>query len=289
MPGRRSLPVVGGAVSFLLGALAGPAAAQQRAEGVVGYVLSVRGDWVIGRGAEPAASGRALLTGDTIRAGRTPTDGREIVLVLRDGGAVRYRCADAPSARPTPGSWNCAQPIGVKPQARSPVHARVLDAVMNHFRKHASRPASLVSRSILDPDLREAVAVLREGGPDLRDALSALPAGDYELTVTAIQVDGAVVRRIGAPATARLTWDPRTPRTLESPGIQPGLHELGMVGGSDVAWVLVCAGAGCDSVRGRFQEVRELASLWAGQVSAPDARAFLRAALDLFARQGSGS
>jgi hypothetical protein len=170
-----------------------------------------------------------------------------------------------------------------------PLHTRILDAVMTHFGRHATRPTSLVSRGILDRDLREAVAILDSAGLDLSDALSALPAGEYAVTLIPIQVDGAVVRESGTPASARLTWDPRAPIALPRIAVQPGLHELGMTGGSDVAWVLICAGPGCDTVRGEFEQVRDITSQWAGQVSASDARAFVRAALDLLSRRASGS
>ena len=99
------------AVPFLVGALAARVRAQERAEGVVGYVLSVRGDWRAGSLAEPAASGRTLSISDTIRAERPPWRGHEIVIVRREGRAVRYRCADVPPAEPTPAAWDCARPI----------------------------------------------------------------------------------------------------------------------------------------------------------------------------------
>jgi len=254
----------------------------------VGYVLSVRGDWRAGPPAEPVASGRTLLPGDTIHAGRPPWRGHEIVIVRREGGAVRYRCADSPVAEPTPAAWDCSRPIVLAPLAHVPLHARILDAVMSHFGRHATRPTSLVSRGILDRDLREAVAILHNDGLDLSDALPALPAGEYDFTLVPIQVDGAVVRETGVPATSRLAWDPRAPVALPRIGLQPGLHELSMTGGSDVAWVLICAGARCDTVRAEFEQVREITSRWAGQVSASDARAFVRAALDLLSYRATG-
>jgi len=277
------------AVPFLVGALAARVRAQERAEGVVGYVLSVRGDWRAGSLAEPAASGRTLSISDTIRAERPPWRGHEIVIVRREGRAVRYRCADVPPAEPTPAAWDCSRPIVLAPPTTIPLHARILDAVMSHFGGHATRSTSLVSRGIPDRDLREAVAILHEGSLDLSDALSALPAGKYDFTLVSIKVDDAVVSRSGAPETASLTWDPRTPVALSRIRLQPGLHELGMTGGSDVAWVLICTGAGCDSVRAEFEQVREIASQWTGQVSASDVRAFVRAALDLLSRGASGS
>jgi len=286
---RFSFPAIIGAVSLFVGALPTAARAQERAEGVVGYVLSVRGDWRAGSLTEPAASGRTLLLGDTIHAGRPPWRSYEIIIVGREGRAVRYRCDDAPAAEPTPAAWDCSRPIVLAPLAHVPLHARILDAVMSHFGRHATRPTSLVSRGILDRDLREAVAIQHNDGLDLSDALSALPAGEYDLTLVPIQVDGAVVRESGAPVTARLAWDPRAPIALPGIGLRPGLNELGMTGGSDVAWVLICAGTRCDSVRAEFEQLREITSQWAGQVSASDARAFVRAALDLLSHQASGS
>ena len=272
-----------------LGAAFAGAQAQPPTAGVVGYVLSVRGAWLVGSRADAAASGRALNAGEMVRAGPAPWRDHEIVIVLRDGGAVRYRCADAPEAHPVPEAWNCARPIGLTARARGALHARVLDAVMNHFGAHATRPTSLVSRGILDRDLREAVTLLLDGALDVRDALSALPAGEYELTLAPIQVDGAAVKRLAEPATARLAWDPTAPRLLGSPGLRPGLYELGMVGSSDVAWILVCAGPKCASTRAEFQEVRDLTAQWRGQVAAPDTRAFVRAALDLLSRRDPGA
>lgn len=289
MRSRLSLPANAAKVLFLVGVASGPMRAQERNAGVVGYVLSVHGDWLVGPRAQITSSGRALLPSDTLRAGRPPWRGYEIVIVLRDGTAVRYRCVDTPSAKPVPERWNCAIPIGLAKRAAAPLHGRILDAVMNHFGEHPSRPTSLVSRSILNADLREAVTILQDGGLELSDALSALPADEYGFTLTPILVDGGVVERVGEPTTARLAWDPRAPRALRVPGLQPGLYELGLVGASDVAWVLVCAGAGCDAVRTQFREVGDMAARWAGQVAAPDVRAFIRAALDLLSRQRTGS
>ena len=273
---------------LLASVASGSARAQEGTTGVLGYVLSVRGEWFVRSRAQVMSSGRSLQAGDTIRAGRTPWRGNEVVIVLRDGTAIRYQCADPPPAKPRPEAWDCARPIALATRAAAPLHARILDAVMNHFGEHPARPTSLVSRSILDPDLREAVAVLKEDGLDLGDALSALPADEYGFTLTPIQVDGAAVRRIGEPTTARLAWDPRAPQALRTPGLQPGLYELGMVGASDVAWVLVCVGDGCDAVRAQFHDVGDMATRWAGQVAAPDVRAFVRAALDLLSRQRTG-
>jgi hypothetical protein len=252
---------------------------------VLGYVLSVRGEWFVGSGQQATHSGRALQKGDTIRAGRKPWRGNEIVIVLRDGAAVRYSCADAPPTQPRPEAWDCARPVALSAARSTPLASRMLDAVMHHFGEHPSRPASLVSRSILDPDLRESVALLQNGTLDLRDALSALPADDYGFRLTAIQVDRGVVTQTGEPTVARLSWDPRAPRPLNTPGLQPGLYELGIVGASDVAWILVCAGNDCDAMRTQFHEVSQMATRWAGQVSAPDARAFVRSALDFLQRQ----
>lgn len=289
MRSRFGLPImIMEAAPLLVGALAAPVRAQERAVGVVGYVLSVRGDWHAGSPAEPAVSGRALLLGDTIRAEFPPWGGHEIVIVRREGGAVRYRCADVPVADPIPAAWDCSRPIVLAPPAHVPLHARILDAVMSHFGRHATRPTSLLSRGILDREVREAVAILQSRALDLGDALSALPAGEYDATLVPIRVDGAVVSRSGPSVTARLIWDPRTAVALAGIELQPGLHELTITGGSDVAWVLICAGAGCDSVRAEFEQVRDIASQWTGQVSASDARAFVRAALDLLSREASG-
>jgi hypothetical protein len=287
MPVRSPLPVSAAFAASVAAALATPLLAQASNEPAAGYVLSVRGQWRIG--AEAAASGRTLSAGDTVRAGQAPWRGHEIVLVLRSGDATRYRCVENPAARPAPEAWDCSRPIAIPRSASSSLSARMLDAVMNHFGKHASRPASLVSRGILDRDLREAVATYRDGRLDLTDALSPMPAGDYSLTLLPIEVDGAVVRRKGEAVHVRLSWDPRAPVPLAVPGLSTGLHELGMDGSSDVAWLLVCASSGCDAIRSEFAAVRELTAQWAGQVSSSDVRAFVRAALDLLRQRTAGS
>lgn len=274
--------------ALLVGVTPGFSAAQERNDRVLGYVLSVRGEWIVGGRASVVSSGRAVLAGDTIRAGRPPWRGYEIVVVQRDGAALRYRCADAPAAKPLPEAWNCARPIALSTRTGAPLHGRILDAVMHHVGEHPARPASLVSRSILDPDLREAVVVLGDSGLLMGDALATLPADEYGFTLTPIRVDNSVVDRVGEPITARLAWDPNAPRALRTPALQPGLYELRMVGASDVAWVLICAGTGCDAIRAEFREVRDLAGRWGGQVPAPDMRAFVRAALDLLSRPRTG-
>jgi hypothetical protein len=278
MPARL-VPLLVRASAVLLAA-AVPIDGQTANPSVAGYVLSVRGPWTIGTSAEAAASGRTLTAGDTIRAGPAPWRGNEIVLVLRSGSATRYRCVESPPTPATPESWNCAHPIVVARPTGPSLTTRMLDAVMNHFGKHASRPASLVSRGILDRDLRESVATLRDEHLDLSDALAAIPAGDYNITLAPIEVAGAVVQRKGAVIDRRLSWDPRTPTPVAGTGMAAGLYELGMDGSSDVAWVLVCA-SNCDAVRAEFASVRDLTVQWSGHVSASDVRAFVRAALDL--------
>lgn len=251
---------------------------------VAGYVLSVRGDWRVGGTPESVASGRTLRSGDTILAGREPRQGNEIVIVLRNGDAARYRCVDTVPARALPESWDCTRPIVVPRLSGVPMRSRILDAVMSHFGKHASRPASLVSRGMLDPDLREAVAVQSGNVLDLTDALSAVPAGEYQLKFVPIAVEGAQVRKSGEALDRRVAWDPRAPMPVDATGLKAGLHELGIEGSSDVAWIMVCVRPDCGRLRTEFESIREITSQWSG-ISSSDVRAFVRAALDMLWRR----
>lgn len=279
--GRPALLRAAGATLVLLFCARG-AHAQQ----TFGYVLDVRGDWLLNGNAK-LSKGSSLGVGGVITAA-DPSDGGSYIVVADRGGNIfeRRACANG---------GECASPIRLPSTARASQSylARVMGAAMRLVASQPGKYAAFISRSG-GGDLREAVVKLDAQRLDVRQVFENMPGDRYLVRFESLGQG----RKAGAkPLEVEFDWDSRKPAPLGAKDIGPGLYrvtvrevsllapEEGEPSGNE-AWVLVARPRGYAKAAPSFDAALKVTRQWGEQVRQNSVRQFLRATLEFITTQG---
>jgi hypothetical protein len=245
----------------------------QPSSGSVGFVLEVRGVWVVEGGVGGKLRvGQALATGARVHA-VSPQSSWRLVIALANGTTLARscdpvgKCGDSlalpDSSAEQPGFW-----------ARAGAAATAL------FGHPPERFAATVARGKAAAD---GVALLETGTLHLEGILGDLPAGRYVVSLRPVEPEVTVVTREMPVALSEAAAGAR----IEVPGLPAGLYELtvraeGNPDESASAWVLAVDGARHRQDHDAFEAVQTTAAAW--DEAGPQAvRSFLRAYLTVLA------
>ena len=257
-----------------------------RAQQLFGYVLDIRGGWVLNRNAGAKLSkGSKLLVGSVITPS-DPTDGGSYIVVVDRGGNIFER-RDCGNAR------DCARPIrlpasaGTSPSALS----RVMGAVFGLITPDPGKYATFASRGA---DLQEAVLKLDAQKLDLAQVFRNMPGDRYFVRFEKV---GKGQKAEAKPQEWEFDWDSQKPAPLGAEGLAPGLYKVsvrevsllapeeGEASGNE-AWVLVANPKGYAKAAPSFDAALKMTKQWGDKVRQNSVRQFLRATLEFITTQG---
>ncbi len=256
-PRRRTVAAL---VALAAGSVGARPLAAAPAAGSVGFVLDVRGDWVVegGMGGKLRV-GQALAAGATIRAA-PPQPQWRLVIALANGTTLARscdpveRCREAlvlpDSTAEQPGFWGRAKAAAA--------------ALFGH---PPERFAATLARGAAASD---GVALLEAGTLHLDSILGDLPAGRYAVSLKSIEPAGAaaVVRDMPLALSEAAVG-----ARIEVPGLAPGLYEMTVRAETNPdeatsAWVLALGSARHRQGREAYDAARATAARWDGSPAA---------------------
>ena len=248
-----------------------------RAQQTFGYVLEVRGDWLVNGGAK-LSKGGSVSVGAVITAA-DPSDGGSYIVISDRAGNI-YR-------RLSCGNGDCARPFSLPASAASGKSylSRVVDGMMGIFYKgEPNQYRSVVSRGA---DLREAVLKLDAQKLDLGRVFENMPGDRYVVRFEKIE-DGR--RPAPKPVEVEYEWDSQRRPPLGAQGLRPGLYrvtvrEVRHLEEDNEAWVLVTSPKGYAKAAQSFDAAVNVTRRWEGKVREDSKRQFLRAALEFITTQ----
>jgi len=268
---------------FLL-AGAGRVAAQQR----FGYVLDVRGNWVMNNSVT-LSKGSAVNVGASISTA-SPSDASSYIVIADRNGAVfvRKTCANA---------GECAAPIQIPKSAGAEqgVVSRIIGAAMALVSSEPSKYASFISRG--SSELREGVAKLDGEQLDLSSVFKNMGGEHYLVRFEVIRKGTGTASELKPPRPYDYAWDPDKPQPLSAKGLAPGLYRISLLevsllepesGGeptANEAWVFVAGPRDYPRAASEFDAAAKVAKQWDSSVKQSAVREFLRAALEVITTQ----
>ncbi len=270
------------AAIFLLLFCAGSLQAQEK----FGYVLDVRGDWIV-NGSAKLSKGSGLNVGSVI-APANPADGHSYIVVAdRSGGVFEKRNC---------GAGECGKPIRLPNSAASDQGfvTRLISAAMSLVSNEPAKYSSFVSRG---SDLREAVVKLNTNQLDLNEVFKNMPGDRYLVRFEPINKNGQTSAHALKPMP--FNWDPKKPVPLMAQGLGPGLYRVSIAevnllepdAGSEPsgneAWVLVTTPPRYVKAAPSFTAAQNVTKQWGPDVKQTAVREFLRASLDFITAQNT--
>lgn len=236
----------------------------------VGFVLNVRGDWVLNN-SQVLKIGTPVTANGRVQA-RGRRDGDFIEVADRGGRVIARRACN---------SGGCGQVI-VLPAASPGVGYRLFGAAMALLNNDSERFVVLLSRG---GELREAVVKTAGEQVDLSAVLANMSAGTYLLRFEP--------KSAGTPAGARtlgpisVEWDPAKLTHVTVPGLTPGLYVVQPLNNEDreplepgtESWVLFVRPEKFDKTSCEFKEAVVLTNGWGEETLHVSKRQFLRVAL----------
>jgi hypothetical protein len=236
----------------------------------VGFVLNMRGNWVL-NSSQSLSPGSPLPAGGRVQV-RNPRSGDYIEIVNRGGQVIVNRSCE---------SGGCGQAITL-PTASRGVGSRLLEAAMALVASDPVKFAVLLSRG---GELREAVVKIAGEQVDLSAVLANKSRGTYLLRFEP--------RSTGTPANAKpigpvsVDWEPNKLAPVTISGLTPGLYVVQPLSNEDreplepgtESWVLFARPEKFDKAFCDFREAVITTDQWGDATRQVSKRQFLRAAL----------
>lgn len=250
-----------------------------------GYVLDIRGDWLV-NGSAKLSKGSALNVDVSITPANPSDTNSYIVVADRTGNIFdRRNC----------GSGECAKPIKLPTTAiaEQSFVSRLMGAAMALVSSEPAKYSSFVSRGA---DLREAVVKLSANQVDLQEVFKNMQGDKYLVRFEPIGKKKPAAAVPTKPMA--FSWDPQKPAPLDAPGLKPGLYRVSVAevslleseGGSEPtgneAWVLVTTSEYYSKAVPSFVAAQNVTRQWGSNVKQTAVREFLRASLDFLTAQG---
>ena len=281
----RTLPSRGwlGLVCLLL-ALILPCAAQAKNQEPAGFVVDVKGTWVIVLG-DPGGSvhrNSYVYPGQRIQA-KQPLANSAITIALANGKAIRRSCVNDAASCDSPIVIDDAPPV-------SSIASRVGAAVLKLIKPEEEHSAATIARDVFGP--WPGVVGLKGGQVDLRPVLKRIPEGSY-LAVLAPDHPGepdAGKETLQYPMVVTSSG----PVWIKTDALPPGLYHLSILSsrgnqpvGSAVL-VLVASESNSDAQQKDFAEAQAVVSTWDPDIPASSVQYFLTQYLTAMARRAPG-
>jgi hypothetical protein len=265
--------------------LAWPVLAGAASSDVVGYVLSLDGQWLM-RGSDRALVVGAALPADAELVARSAAAGDRIVVVAARSGAVllSHQCTSAEA---------CRQPIRLQAASDGGTRAvlgELMRAVMARLEGEPDRYVATLTRG--PARLGDAVLAWQDGAVNLAPVLQQVAAGDWLVGLNRLDCAGRpqCTESLGP---AVLAWRPGSPALVPVAGGEPGLYELTLrrrpAGERPElirrAWVLVAGPSEHAAKAEQFAAALRLTEGWGDAVEPGPRQGFLRALLDEMSRR----
>ncbi len=233
-----------------------------------GYVLDVRGDWMLNSSAK-LSKGSAVTVGGVVTTPAPADGGSYIVIADRTGNIFdRRNCGN---------SGECSKPIKIPASSgtEQSLTSRIIGAAMALVSNDPAKYASLVSRGT---DLQEAVVKLEGDRIDLSSVFKNMQGDRYLLRFERMS-KRVNISRGRSPQPLEFSWDPKKPQSLlES---DAGAHDPT----GNEAWVLVAGPDQYPKASSTFDAATKVTKQWGANVRQNTAREFLRASLDFINAQ----
>jgi hypothetical protein len=262
-------------------------AASLQAQQKFGYVLDVKGDWIVnGNGAAKLYKGSSLSVGSVITAANPSDSSGYIVLADRSGNVFDKRSCNA-------GGCGNAIRLPATIGGQQSMASRLLGAAMALVYHEPSKYASFVSRGA---DLQEAVVKLNGRKLDLNQVFKNMPADRYLVRFEKI---GKEKKDTGALKPLPFTWGAKKPAMLNAGDLSPGLYRVSILevsllepdGGNEPtgneAWVLVTTPNNFAKAAPSFDAALNVTRQWGASVKQNAVRQFLRASLEFLTTQST--
>jgi hypothetical protein len=271
---------------LVLVSLAG--AVRVAAQDKFGYVLDVRGEWVLNSSGK-LSKGSSVPVGGVITTPST-TDGGTYIVVADRGGNIfdRRNCGN---------TGECSKPINLPAAAGGDqsLVTRLIGAAMALVSNEPVKYSSFVSRGA---DLQEAVVKLEGGQVDLSSVFRNMQGDHYLIRFERVR-SRAELAQGRSPKPLDFNWDPKKPQPLTVKDVAPGLYKVSLLEvslledrgeheptGSE-AWVLVASPDQYPKAAFSFDEAGRVTRQWGTNVKQNAVREFLRAALDFITAQNA--
>jgi len=249
-----------------------------------GYVLDVRGEWLL-NGAAKLSKGSSLNVNSVITSVNPSDSSGYIVVADRVGNIFEKR---------TCSTGECSNPIKLPASAGNEQGfvSRLIGAAMALVSSEPAKYSSFVSRG---SDLQEAVVKLDGSEVDLREVFKNMQGDKYLLRFELLKEKSS-----GTPDQKPMPfiWDPKKPAPLQV-RLNPGLYRLSI---SDVslleaegnsapsdneAWVLFASADHYSKAAPSFVAAQNVTKQWGVNVKKTAVREFLRASLDFLTAQSA--
>jgi hypothetical protein len=257
-----------------------------RAQQTFGYVLEIRGDWVLNRNAGAKLSKGSRLSVGNVITPSDPSDGGSYIVIADRGGNIFER-------RDCSNGGECARPIRLPASvATSPsALSRVFVAVVGIVASDPGKYASFVSRGA---DLQEAVLKLDAQKLDLAQVFRNMPGDRYFVRFERMDKGPKAEAK---PLELEYEWDSQKPAPLGAGSLAPGLYKVSVREVSllapeedepsgNEAWVLVATPKGYAKAAPSFDAALKMTKQWGDKVRQSSVRQFLRATLEFITTQG---
>jgi hypothetical protein len=256
-----------------------------RAQQTFGYVLDIRGGWVLNRNAGAKLSKGSSLSVGSVITPSDPSDGGSFIVIADRGGNIFER-------RDCGNGGECARPIRLPASAsNSPSTVeRIIAAATRLVEGDPGKYASFTSRGA---DLREAVLKLDAQRLDLAQVFRNMPGDRYFVRFEKM---GKGQNAGAKPLELEFDWDSQKPAPLGAGGLAPGLYKVsvrevsllapeeGEASGNE-AWVLVATPKGYAKAAPSFDAALKMTKQWGDKVRQSSVRQFLRATLEFITTQ----
>jgi hypothetical protein len=249
------------------------------AQQTIGYVLNVKGNWVLDS-SQKLGAGSTLPPGGRVQA-RSPSGGDFIEIADRRGRVIVNK-----SCRET----DCTRPI-VLPREETGLFSRLFEAAMFAIRNDPSKFDVLISRA--GGELKEAVVKLAGEQVDLSEVLANKSSGKYLLRLIPKDEDRAQ-RPAQRPTLGPISvdWNAGKLLVVSIKGITPGLYEVQLLDSEDMepqepgteAWVLFAEPENFDEAFCSFREAIATTGEWGEGIRFDTKRQFLRGVLSSLTR-----
>jgi hypothetical protein len=264
--------------------IAGSLQAQQK----FGFVLDVKGDWILnGNGAAKLSKGSSLNVSSVISAANPSDSSSYIVIADRSGNVFDKRNCSNPAA--------CANAIRLPASigSQQSVASRLIGAAMALISSEPSKYASFVSRGA---DLEEAVVKLSDRKLELNQVFRNMQTDRYLVRFEKISKNK---KDTGALKPFPFTWEAKKPAPLNVGDLSPGLYRVSVLevsllepeGGNEPsgneAWVLVTTPNNYAKAAPSFDAALNVTRDWGANVKQNAVRQFLRASLEFITTQSS--
>ena len=256
-----------------------------------GYVLDVRGDWMV-NGSAKLFKGSALNVNSVISSANPSDTNSYIVVADRAGNIFQKKSC---------GSGECGTPIKLPASAGNEQGfvSRLIGAAMALVSSEPAKYSSFVSRGSrgIGPELQEAVVKLNDNSVDLSDVFKNMQSDKYLIRFEPLS-KGKPTRATGMKPMP-FAWDPKKPASLAVNNFNPGLYRVSISDvslleaegsddpGENEAWILVATPDYYSKAAPSFVEAQNVTKKWGGNVKKTAVREFLRASLDFLTAQNS--